>query len=168
MLAAHAGIGVFVAGVTMAKGFDASHDASLKVGDSATLDGYTFTLTALRDVTGPNYTGVRGLFDVTRDGEWVAAMAPEKRLYAVQNMAMTEAAIDRGPLRDLYVSLGEQTSPGRWLVRVQVKPFIGWIWAGALLIAAGGFTAAADRRYRARAAAAVRTPAAMSTTAVTP
>jgi cytochrome c-type biogenesis protein CcmF len=150
MLVAHAGLGVFVAGVTVAKGFDVARDASMRVGEAVAVGGHSFRLTALRDVTGPNYTAVRGTFEVTRDGGPVALLAPEKRLYAVQNMAMTEAAIDRGVLRDLYVSLGEQTGPGRWLVRVQYKPLIGWIWAGSILMAAGGLCAAADRRYRAR------------------
>ena len=155
MLTAHAGVGVFVAGVTVANGYDQARDVSLRVGDSVALAGHAFTLAALADVAGPNYAAVRARFEVSRDGRPVATLAPEKRLYAAQNMAMTEAAIDRGLLRDLYVSLGEQTAPDRWLVRVQYKPFIGWIWAGALLIGIGGLAAASDRRYRAGRAGAV-------------
>ena len=75
-------------------------------------------------------------------------MRPQKRLYTVQNMPMTEAAIDRGFTHDLYVSMGEAGSQGAWIVRVQHKPFIGWIWGGSLIMALGGFLAASDRRYR--------------------
>jgi cytochrome c-type biogenesis protein CcmF len=164
MLIAHAGLGIFVAGVTVAKGFDTMRDASLRVGEAVVLEGYTFRLEALRQVAGPNYTAVRASVDVARGGNAVARLAPEKRLYAVQGTAMTEAAIARGPLRDLYVSLGQETAPGRWLVRVQVKPFMSWIWAGAILMAAGGLAAAADRRYRARRAAPA-TPTAQVTVA---
>ncbi|WBS00976.1 heme lyase CcmF/NrfE family subunit [Pseudoduganella sp. SL102] len=149
MLVAHAGLGIFVAGVTVANGFDAARDASMRAGDTVTLGQYAFRLTALDKVAGPNYHAVRGTFAVTQNGKPVAVLTPEKRLYTVQNMPMTEAAIARGPLRDLYVSLGEETASGRWLVRVQHKPFMAWIWAGALLVAAGGLAAAADRRYRA-------------------
>jgi cytochrome c-type biogenesis protein CcmF len=75
-------------------------------------------------------------------------MYPEKRLYVVQNTAMTEAAIDPGPTRDLYVSLGDPLGDGAWLVKVQHKPFIDWIWGGCLIMALGGLLAASDRRYR--------------------
>lgn len=158
MLVAHAGLGVFVAGVTIANGFDSARDASMRKGDSVSLGDYTFQLTALDKVGGPNYQAVRGTFAVTELGKSVALLTPEKRTYPVQNTVMTEAAIDRSTLRDLYVSLGEETEPGRWLVRVQHKPFIGWIWAGALLMAFGGLIAAADKRYRAALAPTLGAP----------
>jgi cytochrome c-type biogenesis protein CcmF len=148
MLAAHAGIGVFVIGVTLAKGYDEAVDASMRVGDATSAGGYSFRLLGLRQVEGPNYVAVRGSFEVSRGGSHVATMQPERRIYTVQQMPMTEAAIERGFTRDLYVSLGEETSDGRWLVRVQHKPFIGWIWAGCLMVAGGGLLAASDRRYR--------------------
>jgi cytochrome c-type biogenesis protein CcmF len=91
---------------------------------------------------------VRGTVSVTRDGKPVAVMHPEKRVYNVQKNPMTEAAINSGFMRDLYVSLGEPVEGGAWIVRVQVKPFIDWIWAGCLLMALGGLLAVLDRRYR--------------------
>ena len=148
MLAAHAGIGIFVIGVTLVKGYDAASDVSMRVGDTASVGGYDFVLRAVQDVRGPNYVAARGSFAVSRDGQPIALLAPEKRLYTVSQMPMTEAAIDRGFTRDLYVSLGEATGGDRWLVRIQHKPFVAWIWAGCLVIAAGGLLAASDRRYR--------------------
>lgn len=165
MLIAHAGLGVFVAGVTIASGFDSARDASMQKGDAVTLGDYVFKLDSLERISGPNYQAVRGTFAVTELGAPVTLLAPEKRMYTVQNMAMTEAAIDRSLLRDLYVSLGEETAPGRWLVRVQHKPFIGWIWAGSLLMAFGGLAATADKRYR---AALAPTSAALTEAAVVP
>ncbi len=157
MLVAHAGIGIFVIGVTLVKGMDTANDVNMRVGDSASAGGYRFRFTDLKEIKGPNYVAARGTFEVTRDGAHVATMLPEKRHYTVQNMPMTEAAIDRGFTRDLYVSLGEMTGEDTWVVRVQHKPFVGWIWAGCLIIAFGGLLAASDRRYRiarrARAAA---------------
>ncbi|MGZ5818582.1 MAG: heme lyase CcmF/NrfE family subunit, partial [Burkholderiaceae bacterium] len=148
MLVAHAGIGIFVVGVTMVKGMETSKDVSMQVGDTVSAGGYTFRFTGLKDITGPNYIGAQGTFDVTHGDTQLAPMQPEKRLYTVQQMPMTEAAIDRGFTRDLYVSLGEQVNPTTWVVRVQHKPFVSWIWAGCLIIALGGFLAASDRRYR--------------------
>jgi cytochrome c-type biogenesis protein CcmF len=60
---------------------------------------------------------------------------------------MTETAIDTGLFRDLYISLGEPVSGGAWSVRVYYKPFVDWIWGGALLMALGGGLALSDRRY---------------------
>ena len=148
MLVAHAGIGIFVVGVTMVRSLDYSNDVNMRVGDTTSAGDYTFRFTDLQEIKGPNYVAARGTFEVTRNGETIATMMPEKRLYTVQKMPMTEAAINRGFTRDLYVSLGETTGDDAWVVRVQHKPFISWIWAGCLIMAFGGFLAASDRRYR--------------------
>jgi cytochrome c-type biogenesis protein CcmF len=99
-------------------------------------------------VQGPNYDGVQALMEVTRNDKPVTVMTPEKRVYRVQGTPMTEAAIDRSPIRDLYVSLGETVAGGAWIVRVYYKPFVDWIWGGCLMMALGGALAASDRRYR--------------------
>ena len=151
MLLAHAGVGVFILGVTLVKSYDAERDVRLAPGETAELGGYAFRFEGAKDVTGPNYQAVRGVFIVTRDGKPVARMEPEKRVYRVQRNAMTEAAIDTGITRDLYVSLGEPAEGGAWTVRLQVKPFVDWIWWGCLLMAFGGLLAASDRRYRVQA-----------------
>jgi cytochrome c-type biogenesis protein CcmF len=161
MVLAHAGIGIFVLGVTLVKGTDHAQDASLKVGDAVTLGEYRFQFTDLQKRKGPNYIAGQATFEVSRSGQPVATLHPEKRFYVVQRMPMTEAAIDRGLTRDLYVSLGEATADGAWGVRVQVKPFMAWVWAGCLLMALGGLLAALDRRYRQatqRATASASTP----------
>jgi cytochrome c-type biogenesis protein CcmF len=150
MVLGHVGIGIFVLGVTLANGLDQSKDEHMQVGDTASVAGFAFRMDDLVEVRGANYTAARATFTVTRedDGRKVTTMYPEKRLYLVQNMPMTEAAINRGFTRDLYVSMGEATNDGAWVVRVQHKPFMTWIWAGCLIMAFGGFLAAADRRYR--------------------
>lgn len=168
MLVAHAGIGVFVIGVTMVKGTESASDVSMRVGDSASVGGYTFLFTDLKEVAGPNYSASEGTFEVSKGASAVATMRPQKRLYTVQQMPMTEAAIERGFARDLYVSLGESTGQGVWVVRVQHKPFVGWIWAGCLIIAAGGLLAASDRRYRLAARARRAAPASASAGAGAP
>jgi len=154
MIVAHAGVGIFVAGVTLVKGTEAADDVSLRVGATAHAGDYAFRFVSLDKADGTNYVGARATFEVTKDGAPVATLYPEKRFYTVQQMPTTEAAIDRGFLRDLYVSLGERTPDGAWIVRVQHKPFMGWVWGGALIIASGGLLAALDRRYRARRATA--------------
>ncbi len=148
MLVAHAGIGVFVIGVTLVKGTETANDVSMRVGDSTSAGEYNFRFTGLKEIKGPNYVAAQGTFEVTRGATNIATMMPEKRFYTVQQMPMTEAAINRGFTRDLYVSLGEETSPNVWVVRVQHKPFVSWIWSGCLIIALGGLLAASDRRYR--------------------
>jgi len=156
MIVAHAGIGIFLVGVTLVKGMESTNDVSMHVGDSTSVGAYRFTFSELIKIDGPNYIAARGKFEV-RDGDAViATMYPEKRFYTVQQMPMTEAAIDRGFTRDLYVSLGEITKDSAWVVRVQHKPFVSWIWAGCLIIALGGFLAASDRRYRMRSRKRVR------------
>jgi cytochrome c-type biogenesis protein CcmF len=148
MLLAHLGVAVFVVGVTMVKSYEAEKDVRLTVGDTVELGGYAFRFDALADVRGPNYMATRGTISVTRGASPVTTMYPEKRIYNVQKNAMTEAAINTGFTRDLYVSLGEPVSDKAWVVRVQVKPFVDWIWGGCVLMALGGLLAVLDRRYR--------------------
>ena len=148
MLLAHFGVAVFVVGVTLVKGYESEKDVRMEPGDTVEVGGYTFRFDGVRDVTGPNYVAGRGQIPVTRNGKLVTTLYPEKRIYRVQNQPMTEAAIDTGFTRDLYVSLGEAVSDKAWVVRVHHKPFVDWIWGGCLLMALGGALAASDRRYR--------------------
>jgi cytochrome c-type biogenesis protein CcmF len=151
MTLAHLGVAVFITGVTLVKGFETERDVRMAVGDTVTVGGYAFRFAGVRDVPGPNYSAVRGAVDVSRDGRPVRTLHPEKRVYKVQEMPMTEAAIASGVLGDLYVSLGDPVGDGAWTLRVYHKPFVTWIWGGCVLMALGGFLALCDRRYRARA-----------------
>ena len=148
MVLAHIGVAVFVVGVTLVKGYESERDANLKPGERVTLGRHVFELESVTDVKGPNYVAARGKVNVTRDGKPVSVLYPERRLYTVQEQVMTEAAIDPGFTGDLYVSLGDPLADGAWLVKVQHKPFIDWIWGGCLVMALGGLLAASDRRYR--------------------
>ena len=148
MLMAHFGVGVFIFGVTMVKTWEAEKDVKMQPGDTATLGGYSFRMESIGEYTGPNYLGLRAVVQISRDGKEVTTMHPEKRMYTAQGMPMTEAGIDTGFTRDLYVSIGENIGGDAFAVRLQVKPFVDWIWGGALLMALGGLLAATDRRYR--------------------
>ena len=148
MVIAHVGIGVFILGVTMVKTYESNSDVKMSVGDTTTVGGYTFTFKGINELNGPNYMAARARIEVSHNGVFDRVMEPEKRVYTVQRMPMTEAAIDTGLFRDLYVSLGEPIDSETWVVRVQHKPMVDWIWWGCLLMAFGGILAAADRRYR--------------------
>ena len=148
MMVAHLGIAVFIFGVTMVKSFEVERDVKMDVGDTTEVGGYTFTFRGAREVQGPNYQAAQGLVTVSRNGKDVAQMRPEKRVYRVQQNPMTEAAINTGLTRDLYVSMGSAAEGQSWVVRVYYKPFVTWIWGGCVFMALGGLLAATDRRYR--------------------
>jgi cytochrome c-type biogenesis protein CcmF len=148
MILAHLGVAVFIFGVTMVKTWESEKDVKMSPGDTAHLGGYSFRMESMGEYNGPNYLALKAVMKVSRDGRELATLYPEKRLYTASQMPMTEAAIDTGVTRDLYVSIGEAISDNAFAVRVQVKPFIDWIWGGALLMALGGLLAATDRRYR--------------------
>ena len=164
MMVAHLGIAAFAFGVSMVNTYGIERDLRMEPGDTTEVAGYVFTFRGVRDVQGPNYSAAQGLVEVTRGGRAVATMQPEKRIYRVQKNPMTEAAIDTGLTRDLYVSLGEPVDEGRaWIVRIYFKPFVDWIWGGCLVMAIGGMLAASDRRYRATRAAPVGARSALAT-----
>ncbi|WP_298213157.1 heme lyase CcmF/NrfE family subunit [Acidovorax sp.] len=148
---AHIGIAVSVVGVTMVKGYETEKDVRMGVGDTVAVGGYTFKLTGIREAKGPNYSADVGDVELSQGGQVLRTLHPEKRTYFSSTMPMTEAAIDTGLTRDVYVSLGERLQGGdhpAWAMRVYYKPFVSWIWGGCLLMAMGGALAALDRRYR--------------------
>jgi cytochrome c-type biogenesis protein CcmF len=149
MLLAHLGVAVFIAGVTLVKGYEIERDVRLDVGQSVEVAGDTYTFRGVAPRPGPNYDATVATIDVTRDGRTIAVLTPQKRAYRASGQVMTEASIQAGILGDRYVSLGEPVgSGGAWGVRIYAKPFVDWIWGGCLLMALGGLLAVADRRYR--------------------
>jgi len=146
---AHIGIAVFIIGVTLVKGYETERDVRMDIGDTLTTGGYVFRFDSVTEEEGPNYVAAKGRFSITKDGELVTVLEPEKRQYNASGMPMTEAAIQTGFLRDLYVSMGEPIPNSEaWAVRIYIKPFVDWIWGGCLLMALGGLLAISDRRYR--------------------
>ncbi|WP_435102783.1 heme lyase CcmF/NrfE family subunit [Arhodomonas sp. AD133] len=148
MSLAHMGVAVFVLGVSAVGNFDVQADLRLAPGEAHSAAGYTWRLEAVRDVQGPNYTAKEGEVTILRDGEPVTTLYPQKRRYPVQGSVMTEAGIDGGLTRDLFVALGESLPDGSWTLRVQYKPLLRWIWGGAMLMALGGLLGVTDPRYR--------------------
>ena len=148
MMLAHAGIAVAILGVVVTITYSEGRDVRMNPGDSIALAGYDFAFEGVQKVRGPNYLADQAEFNVTRDGEFVAKLRPEKRFYSVGQNVMTEADMDPGLMRDVYVALGEKVGDTAWAVRVHVKPFVRWIWLGGLLVALGGFVTLLDKRYR--------------------
>ncbi|MEN9314862.1 MAG: hypothetical protein RIS35_1255 [Pseudomonadota bacterium] len=156
MHVAHVGVAAFIVGVTMVNTYEVEKDIRMTVGETAELAGFQVRFEALSEIKGPNYDATRGRFTVLRDGRTIATLSPEKRLYRASRMPMTEAAIDRGLTRDLYLSMGEPLGDDAWAVRLHLKPFVNWIWLGCVIMGLGGLLAAADRRYRRTARAGAR------------
>ena len=151
MSIAHIGVAVFVVGVTMTSIYSEEKDVGIKPGESYELGGYKFLFQGVKSVTGPNYKAERGTIEISRDGQPVTTLNTEKRDYGEGTMPMTEAGIDAGVTRDLYVALGEPIGGGSWAVRLYHKSYIRWIWFGGLFMGIGGLLAATDRRYLAEA-----------------
>ena len=148
MLLAHFGLAVFIVGVTMVKGYEQEHDITMQDGETTVINGYDFRFEGILPIQGPNYVSKQGQFYVSKAGKQVALLTPEKRYYPVQGAVMTEASISINPVRDIYVSLGEELEEGGWSIRVYFKPFVQWIWLGCLLMGLGGLLTMIDKRYR--------------------
>jgi cytochrome c-type biogenesis protein CcmF len=148
MLLAHFGLAIFIVGVTMVKGYEQEHDITMQSGETKLINGYDFRFDGIKPIRGPNYVAKQGQFYVSKENKHVALLTPEKRLYPVQNAIMTEASISINPIRDIYISLGEELEEGGWSVRVYFKPFVQWIWIGCLLMGMGGILTMTDKRYR--------------------
>lgn len=145
---AHIGMAMSIIGITLVSLYDTEKDVRFEAGQSYEMAGYKFAFKSIEGVKGDNYTANRATMVITQDGKHVTTVHPEKRDYGRDVMPMTEAGIDAGFTRDLFVALGEPLGKGAWSFRIYHKPFVRWIWLGAILMGLGGFMAALDKRYR--------------------
>ena len=148
MLIAHFGVAVFLVGALLVEALHVQHEVALAPGNSIDAGGYTLLFEGVDASDGPNFHSDRGHLQVLRGDTLIARLHPEKRMYASGGQPMTEAGIHPALGGDIYVALGESLGNGSWAVRVQIKPFVRWIWLGAALMALGGFITAVDRRFR--------------------
>ncbi|AZQ67257.1 heme lyase CcmF/NrfE family subunit [Silicimonas algicola] len=150
---AHSGLGVTIIGIALMTAWQVEDIRVANEGDTFAVGGYDITLASVEDIRGPNYLSTMAEMRVARNGREVAVLHPEKRVYPVAAMPTTEAAIDNGVFRDIYLVIGDAQAGGGWAVRAYVKPFANWIWAGAIIMALGGGLSLSDRRFRVAAGA---------------
>ncbi|MEE2762432.1 MAG: heme lyase CcmF/NrfE family subunit [Pseudomonadota bacterium] len=150
MVLGHLGLAITMAGATIVSNYGIERDVRMEPGDVASVGDYQFAFREIGERQGANFTAQYGRFDVIRDGEIIAELYPEKRQYPVGMSVMTEADIDAGLFRDIFVAIGERITDNAWAIRLQYKPLVRWLWLGSVFMAAGGFLAIADRRYRIR------------------
>ncbi|HLO78531.1 MAG TPA: heme lyase CcmF/NrfE family subunit, partial [Magnetospirillum sp.] len=147
MTLTHAGLAVFIAGATASSAWKVESVQSQHIGQAVTVSGYTFTLTDVQDVPGPNYTATTGTFQVTRDGKPFATMTPAKRVYKMPPRPTTEAAIESTFWGDVYAVVGDKDAGGGYVTRLYFNPLVPWMWAGAFIMVIGGLTSLSDRRH---------------------
>ena len=147
---AHIGVIIAVIGVAFTSTLSIERDVALGENDTVHVQGYDFEVKDFHEVRGSNFDGMQAQVEVTKDGQKVTTLYPEKRTYVISMMPMTEAAIDASLMRDVYVALGEPIAEdsNKWAVRIYVKPLIRWIWLGAIIMALGGLLSMLDSRYR--------------------
>jgi len=150
---AHSGLGITMLGIAMLTANEVEDIRVAQIGAPFEVAGYEITLDAVEELQGPNYLTTMATMTVRQGGAVAAVLHPEKRVYPVQAMPTTEADIDNGLFRDVYLVIGDRQDGGGWAVRTYIKPFTSWIWAGAALMALGGFLSLSDRRYRVAAGA---------------
>ncbi len=150
---AHSGLGITFIGVAGMMAWSHEDNRVVQLGQAFDVSGYTLTLNDVQRVQGPNFISTTGTVFLARNGRDISTLFPEKRVYPVAGMPTTEAAIDNGFLRDIYVVIGDPQSDGGWAVRTYYKPLANWIWGGSILMALGGLLSLSDRRYRVAAGA---------------
>ena len=150
MVIAHVGVAVTIIGVTMVSNYSIDKSVRMVPGQVETLGDYQFEFTEAGTIDGPNYTSQATRFNLYKEGKKIEVLTAEKRRYHARGSVMTEAAIDVTLFRDVYISMGEALEGGAWGMRLQVKPYMRWVWLGAIFMSLGGFMAVLDKRYRRR------------------
>ncbi|MGM7449057.1 heme lyase CcmF/NrfE family subunit [Idiomarina sp. ST20R2A10] len=150
MVLGHLGFAVTLIGITLVSNYEQERDIALAPGQSVDVIGYNVVFESLQHREGPNYDADQGVFTVYKDGQEVTQLTSEKRFYRVQRTSMTEVGLDASLIRDIYIAMGEPLDDETWAIRFYIKPFVRWVWLGAIIMAIGGAMAFADKRYRKR------------------
>jgi cytochrome c-type biogenesis protein CcmF len=145
---AHGGLGIIVAGITASTAWQMEQITAIKPNDTVALADYQITFRGVQTITGPNYTAIRGIFDLSTNQKKITSLLPEKRTYTIEGSTTTEAAIYTTMVADVYIVLGEKNDNGAWTVRIYYNPLVPWIWAGAIFMAFGGLISLSDRQQR--------------------
>jgi cytochrome c-type biogenesis protein CcmF len=148
MVLGHIGLAFVIAGVTLTSAYSVERDVSMKPGETVALNEYQYRFDGVKTIRGANYSGHAGVVTVLKNDKQVTVLHAEKRRYDIGMQFMTEAAVDAGFTRDLYLALGEQLSQGAWSLRIYHKPYVRWMWLGGILISLAGFLVLGDKRYR--------------------
>ncbi|KGJ87103.1 cytochrome c-type biogenesis protein CcmF [Colwellia psychrerythraea] len=163
MATAHAGIAITIVGVTIVSMYESETNVKMELNEKVIISGYEIEFKGIKHVEGPNYSAEQGQLNIYKvtgpnESEFVSLLKPERRSYRVQTMGMTEAGIDPGLFRDVYVALGDPLPEGAWAIRVHYKPFVRWIWLGAIFMSVGGIMSMLDKRYRRRKSVVASSP----------
>ena len=137
MSIAHIGLAITIIGVSITPTYEIERDLRMQVGEVLEISAYAIKFNGIKVIDGPNYLGQQGDFTISKGSKKIAKLFPEKRLYLAQELPMTETAILPGVLQDIYIALGQQLTPDTWSMRVYYKPFVRWIWVGAIFMALG-------------------------------
>ncbi|MCC5855571.1 MAG: heme lyase CcmF/NrfE family subunit [Idiomarina sp.] len=148
MVLGHVGFAVMIIGVALVQNYEVERTVRMAPGDTFTEGKYSFEFKTLEDRIGPNWVSDAAVFEITRDNRRIGEVVSEKRFYTIQRQIMTQTGLQVNPWRDLYVAMGEELGDGSWAVRIHIKPFVRWIWMGAIIMAFGGILSASDKRYR--------------------
>ncbi len=148
LILGHLGLGLLVAAITTVSSFERENILAMKPGDKTEIAGYAVSFVSLRDVKRDNYLAQSAIFEVTSNGQLVTTLNPEKRLYTRQQRVVSHTSIHTNLISNIYIALGDQADDGKFTVRLYYHPLAPWLWLGALMMAAGGFLALSDRRFR--------------------
>ena len=148
MQTAHFGVVVMLIGIVLTSNFSSEKSVLLVPGQRVELGSYAFQFNGTTSIAGSNFVGEEAAFNVFKHDRLIGELNPQRRLYLVSGTPSTEMAIDAGFFRDLFITLGDEKADGAWSMTIYVKPFVRWIWLGAMFMALGGVVAAGDKRYR--------------------
>ena len=146
---AHSGFGIIIFGISSITAWEIEDIRVVKIGETYSAGSYKFTLNNVINKNGPNYVSTMGLLDVLdKKNNYITTLKPEKRFFPTQSITTTEAAIDNGLTRDIYVVLGSEQNKSEWVIRTYIKPFVNWIWLGAFILSLGGILSIVDKKLR--------------------
>ena len=144
---AHVGMAILVLGVGVVTSYSIEKELILTPGDEFEFGDQKITFQSIEDTLGPNYFS-KSANIIFEDEKDISSVVTEKRTYTPSGQLTTEAGIVTELFQDLYISMGDNLEADIWSFKVQIKPFIRWIWLGALLIAIGSMLAGLNRIQR--------------------
>ena len=136
----HLGFGLLILFIGLNHNFSKEYDVNIKTGEIKKLNNFDLKFKDLKLTNSQNYKSIIGNFELKdNDKNFIKELKPEIRIYQNPETLTYEASIKSTISNDYYLTMSNLQNSEYYNVKVQVKPFMSWLWLSVLIMSLGGF-----------------------------
>ena len=135
---AHFSLGLLIVSISFNSMLSTERAINIKINESESYKDLNIFFKDISLVNKSNHDAIKANFLIEDSFSNSFSLSPEKRKYFTRGQITTETAIYVTPLRDIYLTIGDQLEDGSWIVNIQINYLIRWIWISAVFMSFAG------------------------------